>query len=77
MSKIGMSKRSLLTKKSAYHKNFYRHKLHLYFLFCYCNFFIFFAEKDLGVFSVAYLRENGNGNLEKKRTKLLLFYLSL
>jgi hypothetical protein len=72
MSKIGMSKMSLLTKKTAYHIFFYGLILNQKNLFSYCNFFIFFCGKKLRVFYVAYLGENGNKNLEKKRNKIFL-----
>jgi hypothetical protein len=72
MSKIGMPKMSLLTKKSAYHRKNYGLILNQIFLFSYCIFFIFFCGKRFRVFSVAYLGENGNKNHEKKRKMLLL-----
>ena len=50
----------------------YRHKLNDKNFFCDDIFLIFFCGKGLRVFSVAYLGENGNKNLEKKRSQLLL-----
>jgi len=66
MSKIRLSKKSLLTKILVTIVKIYRHKLNVKIFFVIVIFLYFFAENDLGVFSVAYNKENGNRNYSKK-----------
>jgi len=55
MSKIDLSKTLLLRKFFVSIMKFYGHILNLKIIFCDDIFFIFFAEKYLGTFSVGYI----------------------
>jgi len=67
MSKIDLPKMSLLRKFFVSIMKNYRHKLNQKKIFYDDIFLYFFCGKGFRVFFVAYLGENGNENLEKKR----------
>jgi hypothetical protein len=72
MSKNQYAKDLLLRKNFVTMLKNYRHKLNLKKYFVIVFFYIFSAEKGFRVFSVAYLGDNVNKKLDKKRTFVLL-----